>query len=83
MSSCLAQKTRLEKMNLTNLPHLSSLPLCKLGTPKSKAIKIIMQIIHIFHLKKVPLEHPINLSNPSVCVAKFLLLDEESETQGD
>lgn len=38
-------------MNLTNLPHLSSLPLCKLGTPKSKAIKIIMQIIHIFHLK--------------------------------
>lgn len=48
---CLAQRTRLEKMNLTNLPLLSLPPPYKPGTPKSKAIKIIMQIIHIFHLK--------------------------------
>lgn len=51
MFPCLAQRTRLEKMNLTNLPLPSSPPPRKLGIPKSKAIKAIMQIIHIFHLK--------------------------------
>lgn len=48
---CLPQRTGLEEMNLTNLLPPSSPLLCKLETPKSKAIKIIMQIIHIFHLK--------------------------------
>lgn len=49
--SLLCSEVMLEKMNLTNLHFLSYPCPCKLGIAKSKAIKIMMQIIHIFHLK--------------------------------